>query len=184
MHKDMVQQQKLMEESSALVVELADRVRGVVDVGAAEGALACAGQRSGSCSGDEATASDLEDDEAALLRAYYETNVNLWKVHRQTVQLLLEHLDKLDKKKTSHGSDESKSGRGEFNAAACGHSAAQATRAAHALMSLTLPSVPEAQGGGSVAAAALPPQLLRTDADLKLLEEEPAGEPDSGALTA
>merc|ERR1719277_1680115 len=105
-----------MEESSALNLQLANRIRGV---GAAETAPVST-ERTSCSSTEEAAISDLEDDEAGMLRSYRADQVNLWRVHRQTVQLSLEHLDKVSQSQSSRG-------RGDTTAD-------EATRAALALI--------------------------------------------------
>mmetsp|Transcript_105619 Transcript_105619/g.308871 ORF Transcript_105619/g.308871 Transcript_105619/m.308871 type:complete len:221 (-) Transcript_105619:47-709(-) len=97
LRKGLTRQQRMMEDSSALLEELTARVRGVVPEDAA------AALRGGRSSGSDSEATteperderEEEDEEVALLRAYNESSNALWRMHRQTIRLLLEHLDRL-----------------------------------------------------------------------------------------
>jgi len=91
--KDIAKTQKLMEDSSALLEELALRVRGT-------GADVLRGGESGTSSSSDSEAitecqGDDDCEEVSLLRAYKASSSSLWRAHRQTVRLLLTHLDKI-----------------------------------------------------------------------------------------
>jgi hypothetical protein len=89
-----------MADSSSLLEELALRIRGAPGSGQEEGIGGDAGVCGNSSGSDSETtptrvaeASEDEDEETALLQSYKENSSALWRQHRKTLRLLLEHLD-------------------------------------------------------------------------------------------
>merc|ERR1719336_141528 len=93
LRKEMSRQKKLMEDSSALLDELTARIRrtGVQ----LDDSFWSSGSDSEAMTEPDRDEREDEDEETALLRACNESSTALWKMHRQTVRLLLEHLDRL-----------------------------------------------------------------------------------------
>jgi len=168
LRKEVTRQQKLMEDSSALLEELTTRIRGLLP----EEALR--GRRNSSSDSGASTEADRdereeEDEELQLLRAYNQSSSALWRMQRQTVRLLLEHIDRL--------------GLSEPGglAAAAGLAAAGMTPVHRRGVARTTSGSRAASGSPAprVAPLQLPPPG-GPGADSRTVEE-PAGEPDLGA---
>jgi len=89
----MSRQKKLMEDSSALLEELTARIRRTGMQ--LDDSFWSSGSDSEATTEPDRDEREDEDEETALLRACNESSTALWKMHRQTVRLLLKHLDRL-----------------------------------------------------------------------------------------
>lgn len=91
MERDVARTRKQLEGTSALLEELAQRLYSTD----AEVLLSPKSSDSDSEVLTDVGTEELDDEEIAFLRAYQESSSVLWKVQRQTVRLLLAHLDKV-----------------------------------------------------------------------------------------
>jgi len=96
LRRDLAEQQKLMDDSNALLSQLTLRIRGNSQ------AVAEDSRRSSGSESEAPTEAEREtegNEGASVLRGFVRTfrqsTSSLWKTHRQTVRLVLEHLDGL-----------------------------------------------------------------------------------------
>lgn len=181
--QDIAKAQRQLEGASELLAQLTHRIQGVET-----DSVLTARSPSSNSESDlqlDATREVDEDDDLAFMRAYRESSSALWKVQRQTVRLLLSHLDKAGVEYPG------------FGAALGAHLATGSPPPAGTLRAGGSPLLYSpvqrgpADGEAGEQAKPSPPTLLqgknrvmgpsRKSLDLKCVEE-PAREPDISAL--